>query len=150
MTSYATHTIACAVCDARRTVARPNARYCSDACRMRRARERPDLARCPVCRIRRPLGDFAAGRAGQPAGPCRECRKALARLRRAARARELVICECCRVAKPAAAFYPNPATKRGRSKKCRPCTLAIARMRRAARAGSAAPEQALKAALAAV
>jgi hypothetical protein len=117
---------------------------------MRRARAKPDLARCPVCLIKRPLGDFATRRAGEMSGPCRECRKTLARLRRIVRARALVICEACRVAKPIADFYWNSTTRRGRGTRCRLCVLAIARMRRAARAGGAAAERALNGAFAAV
>jgi hypothetical protein len=119
--------INCAFCGRRRAAERPNARFCSDACRKRAARAvHDDRVCCAVCVVRRPPAEFGRFKA------CRACRSALARLRRAARVAGFRACKVCRVAKPPGEFYANHSS-------CKACSRAIARLRRAR--GAVPPNQ---------
>ena len=83
---YRRQTITCQTCGASHVVERPNARFCSDACKKRHARaagrSRGELVQCRICAVDRPPTDFYALRGGLDRR-CKACVKALARLRRA-------------------------------------------------------------------
>jgi hypothetical protein len=125
---YAPRAGECHGCGASIVKKRPNAKWCGDACRMRRARARPDQVRCGVCGVRRSPEAFPAGRRGA----CRACRSALAKVRRIERARELIVCIACKVAR-------RPDDFSARSRRCKLCVRALARLRRAGRAPEAVP-----------
>jgi hypothetical protein len=125
--TYRLTRITCDACGKASIVERPNAKWCSDRCRMRRKRDqaRPDRVTCPACGLSRAPDDFAQ-REGKPVGACRLCRRDRARLRRIQRARSLIVCVACKVARPAAAFAA------ARSLRCRLCRATLMRQARAA------------------